>query len=37
MGAGKTSCGRILAEKLRWEFADTDEETEKEYGNKSVK
>lgn len=34
MGAGKTSCGRILAEKLRWEFADTDEETEKEYGIK---
>ena len=34
MGAGKTSCGRLLAEKLCFDFADTDEEIEKLYGKK---
>jgi shikimate kinase len=32
MGAGKTTVGKILAEKLKRKFIDCDEEIEKEYG-----
>ncbi len=29
MGTGKTTVGRVIAEKLQWEFLDTDEEIER--------
>ncbi len=29
MGAGKTSVGRLLAQRLEWEFIDTDERVER--------
>jgi shikimate kinase len=32
MGAGKTTAGRALAARLRWEFADTDELVERALG-----
>lgn len=34
MGAGKTTIGKALAEKLSWDFIDTDAEIEKEQGRK---
>ncbi|MGB3635893.1 MAG: shikimate kinase [Rubrobacteraceae bacterium] len=34
MGSGKTSVGRVLARKLRWEFVDLDQAIEKEAGRK---
>ena len=34
MGAGKTTIGKALAEKLSWGFIDTDAEIEKEQGRK---
>ena len=33
MGAGKTTVGKLLAEKLRWCFFDSDEEMEKRTGS----
>ena len=35
-GAGKTTIGKILADKLKFEFYDNDEEIEK-YANKNIK
>jgi len=32
MCSGKTTVGRIVAQKLRWDFVDTDEEIEKREG-----
>ena len=32
MGAGKTTLGKALAQKLSWSFLDTDDEIEKEEG-----
>ena len=34
MGAGKTTIGKALAERLSWDFIDTDAEIEKEQGRK---
>ena len=34
MGAGKATIGKALAEKLSWDFIDTDAEIEKEQGRK---
>ncbi len=31
MGVGKTTVSKLLAEKLKWEFIDIDEEIEKEF------
>jgi len=35
-GTGKSTCGRLLAERLQWSFVDTDEEVEKGAG-KTIK
>lgn len=37
MGVGKTTVGKELANKLGWEFVDTDEEIEKQFGMTTMK
>ena len=36
MGCGKSTVGRLLAERLKWDFVDLDEEIEREAGAKIV-